>query len=318
MHYTSGAEGDRPDLPPVRYAGAALDRAHRLRDDPPGLAHALNSAAARFVPVCQSRNLAVSGNGGPSLARVPRAALTASGEAVFLGLEDDAPLFAADVAESDAAALVENHGGAFDDLRRIGPAMPGTDAALAAYARAMVHWHRTHGYCPACGGATASVRGGHERRCTNPDCGRRHFPRTDPAVIMLIEHPDHDGHGRRCLLGRSTRFPERMYSTLAGFVEPGESLEEAVAREVREESGINVVQVEYVASQPWPFPASIMLGFRAVATDTEIRLEDDEIEDARWFTPDQVRAAAGSDGEICLPYSDSIARYLIEHWLAGC
>lgn len=315
MKHVSSAEGDKTGRSALCYAGAALDRAHHLRDDPDGLARLLESESTRFVPVCSTRNLAVTGPGGPALARVPGAELSESSDPVFLGLDADDALFAVAVDEATGAQLADQTGARFEDLRRIGPALSGADAALAAYARGMIHWHRTHRYCPVCGGRTSSVRGGHERLCDNPDCRRRHFPRSDPAVIMLVEHPDDDGLGPRCLLGRSTRFPDGMYSTLAGFVEPGENLEEAVAREVREETGIEVESVEYLASQPWPFPASIMLGFRAVATTTAIRLDDDEIEDAAWFTPAQVAAAADeARPDTCLPRPDSIARFLIEEW----
>jgi NAD+ diphosphatase len=145
-----------------------------------------------------------------------------------------------------------------------------------------------------------------------------HFPRTDPAVIVLVEHPDHDGDGPRCLLGRSARFPERAFSTLAGFVEPGETLEQAVAREVFEESGIELDAFRYFGSQPWPFPASLMIGFHARARTTAIRLEDDEIVEARWFTPAELEDAGewGSDAALRLPRHDSIARALIEDWRA--
>jgi NAD+ diphosphatase len=169
-------------------------------------------------------------------------------------------------------------------------------------------WHARHRFCGVCGAATESVEAGHVRRCTNPECKASHFPRTDPAVIMLV----HDGD--RALLGRQKVWAPGMYSTLAGFLEPGESLEETVAREVFEESGIRVGEVRYHSSQPWPFPASLMIGFHAAATSREIRLNQSELEDCAWFSRSELRdfQAQGKN----LPRQDSIARRLIEDWLA--
>jgi NAD+ diphosphatase len=185
------------------------------------------------------------------------------------------------------------------------------EGALLALARAIMFWHARHRYCGLCGSPTRSEEAGHMRRCTNPACNTMHFPRTDPAVIMLVT----DGH--RALLGRNKNFPlPGMYSTLAGFVEPGESLEDAVAREVREESGIEVAAVHYHSSQPWPFPANIMLGFHAEARTTEITIDYGELEDARWFTRDWLTSHTDDDS-FRLPRLDSIARRLIEDWLHG-
>ena len=159
--------------------------------------------------------------------------------------------------------------------------MRGPEAALLAYARGLMYWHRRHRFCGVCGAATDSRGGGHVRRCRNADEPHEHFPRTDPAVIMLVTHDDLEGRGPAALLGRQSRWPDGMYSTLAGFVEPGESLEEAVAREVREETGVAVADVRYQASQPWPFPSSLMLGFRARAVTTGIDVDQRELQDAR-------------------------------------
>jgi len=318
MMPTSSAErrGETPIS--LQYAGCTLDRAHPRRDDAEWLQRAHQAPDTGLIPVFEDQNLTETGRSGPRLARVAAQQIGERDTTVFLGLEAGTAMFAVAVDEASARRLAQITGGTFEPLRRIGPALSPADAALAAYAKGMLYWHQTHGFCPRCGAATQSRRGGHERQCENPKCARRHFPRTDPAVIMLVEHPDRDGGGPRCLLGRSNRFPPNVYSTLAGFVEPGETLEQAVAREVREESGIEIQRAEYVASQPWPFPASLMLGFRALAASVEIRLEDDEIEDARWFTPDQLRSAGdwGSGASLCLPRRDSIARMLIEQWLA--
>ena len=197
--------------------------------------------------------------------------------------------------------------------------MAGPEAALLAYARGLMHWHRGHVFCGLCGNPTESHDGGHLRRCTNAEDPHNHFPRTDPAVIMLVSHDNPQGNGPACLLGRQSRWAEGMYSTLAGFVEPGETLEEAVAREVLEESGVRVTNVEYKASQPWPFPSSLMLGFRARAETAEIEIDDREIEDAQWFRPEEVRSfgewGTAPPGEKRLPRKDSISRWLIEGWL---
>ena len=176
----------------------------------------------------------------------------------------------------------------------------------------------TRHFCGRCGTAMANQKGGMLRRCQDEDCRGTAFPRIDPAIIVLVEDRQLHGDGTpRCLLGRAPAWPPGVYSTLAGFVEPGESLEETVAREVREESGIGVEQVRYHASQPWPFPSSLMLGFHATARTLEITTHDDELEDARWFSADELRQAGdwGEDQALCLPRRDSIARHLIEHWL---
>jgi NAD+ diphosphatase len=227
----------------------------------------------------------------------------------FLGLEGAVPLFALDVSEAEEPlAQLPPEIGAFTDLRAVGGALPAHDASVLAHARGLMHWRGRHRFCGVCGHACEPRSAGHVMLCLN--CGTQHFPRTDPAVIMLVTD------GVRALLGHSTRFPHStMYSTLAGFVEPGESLEEAVAREVHEESGIRVGRVHYHSSQPWPFPASIMLGFYAEALSEEIVLDDEELVDARWFTREQLLHPA--DQGISLPRVDSIARRLIEDWIAA-
>jgi len=239
--------------------------------------------------------------------------------AIFLGLDDTGPLFALDVTrfrDEDLETLVDDH--EFIDLREIGWLLDGQQAAQLAYARGLVFWNRHHRFCGSCGSPTERRNGGHLRRCSNPDCARLHFPRTDPAVIMLVE--DRSEVARpRCLLARNARFPSRMMSTLAGFVDPLESLEETVAREVFEECGIRVGGVEYQASQPWPFPSSIMLGFRAQALTRDIVIDNDEIAEAHWFEAEQLLEFGewGDDGDnFCLPRRDSIARYLISSWMA--
>jgi len=183
--------------------------------------------------------------------------------------------------------------------------------SLLAYARGMLTWHRRHLFCGLCGSPTESQEAGHLRACTDPECAQHHFPRTDPAVIMLV------ARGDKCLLGRQAAWPPNVYSTLAGFVEPGESLEAAVAREVFEESAIRVANVRYHSSQPWPFPTSLMLGFDAEALNDDIIVNKDELEDVRWFSRDWIKAKLAEGAEdFALPREVSIARQLINDWLA--
>jgi NAD+ diphosphatase len=194
-------------------------------------------------------------------------------------------------------------------LREAGAALPAPESGLASYAMALANWHRRHRFCANCGTATEVREGGYMRRC--PHCGATHFPRLDPVVIMLVEH---DG---RLLLGRRPSWPARRYSALAGFVAPGESVEEAVVREVFEESGITAYAPRFVASQPWPFPSSLMLGFHACSDGGDPRPRDHELQDVRWFTAAEIRAARDedADGPLKLPPPVAIARYLIDRWL---
>jgi len=206
--------------------------------------------------------------------------------------------------EVESAATAREPFERFAELRPLASELPPADAGLMAYARALHLWHAGHRYCGACGAPTASERAGHMRRCTA--CGRQSFPRLDPAIIVLV----HDGE--RALLGRQASWQPNRYSTIAGFVEPGESLEDAVRREVAEETGVAAHAIAYHSSQPWPFPASLMLGFVARAEATPPELRDGELEDARWFTREQIRS-----GSVQLPPRESISRRLIEHWLHG-
>src|SRR5262249_54747330 len=219
---------------------------------------------------------------------------------------------AVEASHGDAPAPVSSlaEAAAFADLRTVGPLIERDQGALLAYARGMMHWHARHRFCGVCGHPTASLEAGHVRRCTNAACGAQHFPRTDPAVIMLV----HD-RGERVALGRQKAWPSGMHSVLAGFVEPGESLEDAVRREVAEEVGIALAEVIYHSSQPWPFPSSIMLGFTARAITTDLNLATDEIESARWYT--RAELPASPENEVFrMPRRASIARRLVDDWLA--
>ncbi len=306
------------------YTGVALDRAGMARRDDAWIAERLADPGSRIVPVWRDRNL-VGGGEAPAavlLAAAEAGVLLAEAvEVAILGLADATAYFAADLSALDEAAAGRlADGGEFRDLRSVGALMTGPEAALLAYARGLMYWHRRHRYCGVCGRPTVSQVGGHVRRCANADEPHEHFPRTDPAVIMLVTADDLAGGGPAALLGHQGRWPDGMYSTLAGFVEPGESLEEAVAREVREETGVRVADVRYQASQPWPFPSSLMLGFRARAVSTAIEVDRRELEDARWFRPADIRGfgewGTAKPGERRLPRKDSIARWLIESWLA--
>ena len=310
----------------LHYTNGGLDRAALLRKDPAWIAARLVDPSSRFLPVWRNRNLVVDEEPPrPVALHGPAAtmALELAEEVIFLGLQSGPEgqgsgkpgraIFALDISalsEEDIPAVTGGTG-RFAELRDVGPRMDQGDGQLLAYARGIVYWHGRHRFCGRCGGPAESADGGHVRRCASSACGGVDFPRTDPAVIMLV----HDG-GERCLLGRNPRFPPGMHSTLAGFVEPGESLEEAVAREVAEEVGLGVVlpSVRYYASQPWPFPASLMLGFHARAEPGTLKIEEQELESARWFHRREL-ADSPEDDRFRLPRGDSIARRLIQAWL---
>jgi NAD+ diphosphatase len=221
---------------------------------------------------------------------------------IFLGMYSQRPTFAVRIDAATEAPFADL--GQFHDLRYLGSVLPAAEANLVAHARALVLWHDAQRYCGRCGAPSRAEAGGNIRLCSNGSCGAQIFPRVDPAIIVLVARDD------SCLLGRQQSWPEGRYSTLAGFVEPGESLEDAIAREVMEESNVSVAEIRYHSSQPWPFPSSLMLGFTATGTSTEIRLNDGELEDAQWFTRKQLRS-----GFPKLPYRLSIARRLVDDWL---
>jgi NAD+ diphosphatase len=316
---------------PNYYTAPGFERAGLKRRDMEWIRAAMADAAAQFVPVWRSQNLVIEIADAEPRAIVlapdhatlllgdDRETHLSHGLVVFLGVVDDRPHFALDLTPVEAplealaspalaASGIPADGARFADLRQLAGRLPRSEGALLALARAMVFWHQRHRYCGVCGSPTLSEEAGHMRRCMNEDCKTMHFPRTDPAVIMLVSD------GERALLGRNKNFPPGMYSTLAGFVEPGESLEDAVAREVREETAIEVGAVTYHSSQPWPFPANIMLGFHAEAASSEITVDADELEDAQWFERDWLLSHV-DDNSFRLPRLDSIARHLVEDWL---
>lgn len=293
------------------FAADVLDRNAELREDPVWQSKALADEGSLFVPVYGEQNLFHQHEQMRAwlLNRrdVPTETL-AAGNCVYLGHRDGRSVFALGLNE-DCIGFKDflSAGGQFADLWRIGTLLDETEAAILAYARGMCLWHQRHPFCSQCGAGTASIRAGHARQCRNTSCGALSFPRTDPAVIVLV------GDQRRCLLGRQPRWPPGMYSTIAGFVEPGETLEQAVVREVFEETGITLSQVFYHSSQPWPFPSSIMLGFTASAAEQTINIGS-ELEDARWFDRASVQRALAQQGGLRIPPSHSIAHQLILHW----
>lgn len=295
-----------PRSHPNVLAGPYLERAAHWRKDEERLRAALADPATWFVPVWQSRSAIVTSSDGRAAAYFATGApalagLDTSGGFILLGGFREHVVFAVALAGETPPALAD--GAELHDLRQLAGELPAEEAGLLAYARAMVHWREHHRYCGRCGSPTNALQGGHVMQCSDPTCARQQFPRLDPAVIVLVTD------GERALLGRQPAWPPGRYSTVAGFVEPGESLEDAVAREVREETGVIVDEVVYHSSQPWPFPSSLMLGFTAHASGTAIDLSDQELEDARWFTRAQLAA-----GEIALPTTHSISFRLIEDW----
>jgi len=305
------------------YAGMPLDRADALRTDTAAIKRLLRNPSCRVLPVWRHRHPIAEGGVSEVSMAAPRPvwqvgpaahALLALGATwVLLGIADGVGHFAVDISDQDEADARSRYaaGGTFQDLRALGPLLKRNDSAVMAYARGLLFWHQRHRYCGMCGSPTLSIRGGHVRHCTNADCATDHFPRTDPAVIVLVVHED------QCLLGRQRIWPAGMHSTLAGFVEPGESLEEAVIREIYEEAGVRLAERPvYHSSQPWPFPASIMLGFHVRAESRDLTVDTGELETAAWFRQEDLRNSP-EDEAFRLPRKDSIARRLIDDWLTG-
>lgn len=304
---------------PILYSGLALDRAHPVRRGG-DVADQMRRPGARFTVYWRGRQLVA---GTPAAIRWldqaygNRLAEATGGNCLLLGEDETGPLLALDVSALDGGEHGPEMGGSWVMLRSVGGLLDAQDAALLAYARGMLVWREKTRFCSVCGAGLVIQDSGHSAKCADEACGSLHFPRTDPAIIMLVT----DSAGR-ALLGRQPVWTPGMYSCLAGFVEPGESLEDAVAREVWEEARIKVREARYFASQPWPFPASIMIGFNALAEDGHPEPDPHEIEEVRWFSRDEVRATFGEadnpgrDGRF-LPRRDSIARALVNAWLAA-
>lgn len=285
------------------FAGAFVDRSGYRREDPEWLQSAVRGEDSIFVPVWGDKCLAT---GEPLRAillnRVDISDYLREQDIIFLGMYRDRPAFAVQIDGERDAPFEEI--GQFHDLRYLGNSLPVDEANLVAQARALVLWHSSQKYCGRCGALSRAESGGNTRVCISTQCGIRIFPRVDPAIIVLVSDRD------RCLLGRQSNWPEGRYSTIAGFVEPGESLEDAVQREVLEETNIAVHNILYHSSQPWPFPSSLMLGFSADALTGEIALNDGELADAQWFTRKEL-----ASGYPLLPYRLSIARRLVDDWI---
>jgi NAD+ diphosphatase len=286
----------------MAFAGSPIDRADHIRTDDAALAELMNWRAR--VLMMDGLLPGVDDQGGlvwGSLADVAPEA-----ELVFLGLMDGKAHFAP-VPPAGADGPAYAMPSAWQVMQLLSP----PDLAIYGGARSLVDWHARHRFCARCGAPTKLVKGGWQRHCDG--CGADHFPRTDPVTIMLVEHED------RLLLGRQPRFPPKMYSALAGFVEPGETIEEAVAREIHEEAGVRVRDVRYIASQPWPFPSQLMIGCTSVADNPELTIDTTELEDARWFTRaelEEARAAGEAGTELLyFPRPFAIAHHLIAWWL---
>lgn len=286
----------------IAFSGHGLDRADHARADPERLAALRAGADALVMQLDGLSPLLGAGN-----ALVWRIVSPMDGELVFLGLRDGAPLFAPVPASGDdRPAYLQRP--AWKELSLL----PEQDLAIYGGARSLMDWHARHRFCARCGGQTEIAKGGWQRNCTA--CEAQHFPRTDPVTIMLVEH------GGDLLLGRGLNFPEGRYSALAGFVEPGETIEDAVAREVWEEAGVRTRSVRYIASQPWPFPSQLMIGCHTLADSRELVVDRTELADARWFTRGEVRRALRSPEDtpglaFLPPPETAIARTMLEWWL---
>jgi NAD+ diphosphatase len=293
-------------IPP--FTGTTLDRVADLRSDRSEIERLLKDPRAAFIGA-SADSVLVSEGAEPSLLRRPLEGRVNPYQPILLGLEDGRPLFGADLDDPEAHAHVSETGvGRLVTLRDAGLLLSQSEGGLAAYLVALLNWHRKHKFCSACGSPTRVVEAGLSRRC--PSCKTTHFPRTDPVVIMLVEH---DGH---LLLGRRIGWPEGRFSILAGYVSSGETPEEAVVREVAEESEMVAFAPRYVASQPWPFPSSLMLGYEASSPGGEPVPQPGEMVEVRWFSLAEIVAAQQGVGALLLPGGVSIARLLIDAWVA--
>jgi NAD+ diphosphatase len=299
-------ERDAPNF----FSGPYIDRRSEAREAAAWLSAALADPSTRYLIGCASAQL-LSDTGGESriaflsgdhpLVRSAARDASDQGALTLLGWFGDARCVLVDLGSECTAELPL--GTRFEELRPLVNRLPADEAALLAYARALLIWRRRHRFCGVCGSPTRSDRAGHVMRCSNPQCAQEFFPRIDPAIIVLVTD------GERALLGRQPTWPEGRYSTIAGFVEPGESLEDAVAREVGEETGVRVTQVDYHSSQPWPFPSSLMLGFHAIAAPNATIRVGGELADARWFTREEI-----ASGIPILPPPHAISFRLIAAW----
>jgi NAD+ diphosphatase len=294
----------------MSFAGSRLDRAGHRRNDTDWIATARADQGTKILPLWNLRPLVIENRAAFFPPGICEQLAGAHAPCVFLGLDSDQAIFALDISQSPEP---EQQGplaglGHFQDLRAAAPLLPPDEIAILAEAKALIDWHQRHGFCPRCGTATNFMDAGWRRLC--PHCGAEHFPRTDPVVIMLAHQ------GEECLVGRGHQFQHQMFSALAGYIEPGETIEEAVRREILEETGVKTGRVTYHASQFWPFPSSLMIGCFAEALSRDITLQDHELAEARWL--DRATARALLTGEIIdgirIPPPLAIAHHLIRAW----
>jgi NAD+ diphosphatase len=297
-----------PSVRPMPFSANPLDRASNQRGDDAWLAQQRLAPDSRYL-LLWKLNVLLTGDDGTSLAwldgsRIPATWLP---EPVLLGIDDGVACYAVDVsAMDDPFHELELNGVHWGEARTIAMELSPAEVGIVAQARSLLDWHARHGFCPACGDRTVPGKGGSMRRCES--CSAQHFPRTDPVVIMLVHHGDRALLGRRA--GRTA-----IFSTVAGFIEQGETIEDAVRREVAEEVGVPIDEVTYIASQPWPFPSSLMIGCFAHTESTDYRVDEEEIAEARWFSRDELRAAmAGKATDFGIPGPVAIAYHLIAHW----
>jgi NAD+ diphosphatase len=293
-----------------RFTAVRLDRLVEQRDDPDWVRQALTADDAHLVPLWRSRSLLEKGEDGTIAVYLKPSELSETGliqPPTLLGTDDKRTYFAVSITDQQRDTVLASRPQArFADLRRASIDMDAKHAGILAYAKALHYWQHRHMFCGVCGNPNRLFSAGHRLVCSNEECARETFPRIDPAIIVLVTHQD------ACLLGRNPNWPPRRFSTLAGFVEPGESLEDAVVREVYEEARVQLSSVHYVSSQPWPFPASSMCGFYAEAVSRECTVSD-ELEEVRWFTTDDLIAAV-RDGTVLLSPPVSIAFRLLADW----
>ena len=302
--------------PPHTFAANPLDRGEAERRDEDWIEAQAQDSRSQFLPF-SNLNVLLGDDPGPTLGWLSPDGIPSDGTTstpTMLGMMDGATHFAIEVNE-DAAAFIEDWTGMhFEDCRAAGETLPGPEGGIVAQARAQLDWHKRHRFCSVCGKPSEKRRGGQMRFC--PSCKAQHFPRTDPVVITVVE----DKEGDRCLLGQSRGRLQRMrmYSALAGFMDQGEAIEEAVSREIMEEAGIKVKNVRYHSSQPWPFPSSLMIGCIAEAATTDINMDAEEMTDVQWFSRSEVLLALeGKSERLAVPQPLAIAHHLIKAWAYG-
>ena len=300
------------------YASSKINRQGDYRNDKKLIEKILFDENTKFIPHYQGKNLFQETSKNIEAIKLNNKQLKiffpkGIENPIYLGVANDTNYVGLDLSSQnfDIDLWLKENEVIVEDLRKYGPSLNDIDASFLALTNGMFFWHKTHQFCGSCGFKNKSRDGGFVKICSNDKCGKSHFPRTDPAIITLISFKE------KILLGRSPRFPEGMYSTLAGFVEPGESLEQALEREVFEEVGVKVRNIKYFDSQPWPFPASLMLGFFAEATSEKMNIDYNEIEDAHWFSIEELKTLQhpSINGGFKLPRVDSIARRLVDNWI---